>query len=338
MTTVINAGHFRAAPSSWPVPQLAGFGAIAARLYELQVREASQYAPLAEDNRVSLQLVAPTRGRIFDRYGDLLADNAEGYRVVLVPSLARNVRDILERLALHVPIPLDDLEKLAVRARRQQSNIPLIVANDLTFEQIARLGLYAPELPGVQVEAASSRKYLAGDVVAHVVGHVGSVDKVGIDDDPMLKLPGMKIGRTGVERGLDERLRGRAGIIRYEVDARGQIIRTLSQTDPVRGDDIALTIDTGLQAAVTERLAREKRAASVAIDTQTGDIVHMVSMPTHDPGDLVRRVSHDQWSQIQAKIQERGNEPMINRAIRGLYPPAPRSRWSQPWLRCKPEL
>ncbi len=188
--------------------QVAGFAAVATKLYQLQVMQGSLYAPMADENRINVQLIAPVRGRIFDRFGRLLAGNDEGFRAVLVPSLAGNVRQVLERLSRIVPVTPDELDRLATRAKRQQPNVPLIVVGDLTFEQISSIGLFAPQLPGVQIEAAATRRYFAGETVAHVVGHVGNVERVAVDDDPVLRLPGLRVGRTGIERGLDERLRG----------------------------------------------------------------------------------------------------------------------------------
>ena len=297
--------------------QLAGYGLLTSNLHDLQVVQAARYAPIADENRINVQLVAPVRGRIFDRFGRLLAGNQEGFRAVLIPSLANNVGQVLGRLARVIPVSTEEQERLVARARRQQPNVPLIVSNHLTFEQIASIGLLAPQLPGVQVEAAATRHYLAGEATAHVVGHVGGVERFAVDDDPVLKLPGMRVGRTGIERGMDARLRGRSGSIKHEVDARGRIVRTLAEVEPAPGGDVALTIDTELQRAVGERLSRERRASTVAIDTETGDVVLMVSMPTHDPGDLVKGVTARTW----AKLKESGNDPMVNRAIRGLYPP-----------------
>lgn len=297
--------------------QIACFAAVASKLYEVQVMQGSAYAPLAEDNRINVQLVAPLRGRIFDRFGRLLAGNDEGYRVVVIPSEAGNVRLVLERLSQIIPLAAEEQDKLAARARRQQPNVPLIVAGELTFEQIAGIGLAAVHLPGVQVEASASRRYLEGDAVGHVVGHVGNVERTAVDDDPVLRLPGMRIGRTGVERGMEEYLRGRSGVIRREIDARGHIVRTLSETEPQRGRDIAITIDTDLQRAVAARLAQEQQAAAVVIDTRGGDVVAMASVPTHDPAALVKGATNRTW----AKLREGGGQQMLNRAIRGLYPP-----------------
>ena len=152
--------------------QVACFAAVASKLYEVQVMQGSAYAPLAEDNRINVQLVAPVRGRIFDRFGRLLAGNDEGYRVIMVPSEAGNVRLVLERLSQIIPLAGEEQEKLVARARRQQPNVPLIVASEVTFDQIAGIGLAALHLPGVQVEGSASRRYHEGDVVGHVVGHV----------------------------------------------------------------------------------------------------------------------------------------------------------------------
>lgn len=296
--------------------QMAAFGAVTAKLYDLQVQQSGRYAPLADENRINIQLIAPIRGRIFDRFGRLLAGNREGFRVVLVPSLAGNVRPVLERLSRLVPISAEEQERLVVRARRQQPNVPLIVSGELSFEQIAAIGLQAPHLPGIRIEAAAARVYHDGDVVGHVVGHVGNVERVAADDDPVLRLPGLRVGRTGIELGLEERLRGRGGAIRQEVDARGRIVRILSETEPGRGEDVALTLDTELQRALVERLAQERRAAAVVIDTVGGDVVAMVSVPTHDPAKLLRG-----GARAWAKLDESGNDPMLNRASRGLYPP-----------------
>jgi penicillin-binding protein 2 len=297
--------------------QTAAFGVLASKLYQVQVLDGQRLAPLAEDNRINIQMLAPARGRILDRTGLLLADNADDFRAIIIPSLAGNLALILERVSRLIPLEAEERDKLIARAKRQQPNVPLIVAGALNFSQIASLNLQAPHLPGVQIEAASTRRYFSGDAVGHVVGHVGHVDRVGIDDDPILRLPGLKVGRTGVERGLDDRLRGGGGAIKHEIDARGRIVRTLAETAPTRGDDVVLTIDTELQRKVGARLSRERRASSVVIDTQSGEVVAMVSVPTHNPSEIVKGVTARTWE----RMRQSGNDPMVNRAIRGQYPP-----------------
>lgn len=297
--------------------QVVGLGVLAAKLYQLQVLDGMHYAPLAEENRINVQLLAPMRGRILDRFGTVLATNEEGFRAIITPSLAGNIREVLGRLQRIVEITPDDIERAVTRGRRQQPHLPIIVANELTFDQVAEINLLASQLPGLQVEVDPRRLYPGGAAMGHVVGYVGNVDRVGLDDDPVLRLPGARIGRTGIERGMEDRLRGRSGSIKHEVDARGRIVRTLAESEASRGDDVVLTIDTGLQRAVMARLASERRAAAVALDTVTGEVMAMASVPTHDPSDLVKGLTRRNWAQLR----QADNNPMLNRAIRGQYPP-----------------
>lgn len=297
--------------------QAAGLGVLSAKLYQLQVMDGRRYAPLAEENRISVQLIAPPRGRILDRFGAILATNAEGFRAVITPSLAGNVREVLGRLQRIMPIADEDIERTVARARRQQPHLPLIVANGLSFDQVAEINLLAAQLPGLQAEVDSRRTYPGGAAIGHVVGYVGNIDRVGLDDDPVLRLPGARIGRTGIERGMEGRLRGRSGSIKHEVDARGRIVRTLTEIEASRGEDVVITLDAGLQRVVMQRLEKQRRAAAVALDIATGDVVLMASVPAHDPGDLVRGLTRRNWAQLQ----QANNNPMLNRAIRGQYPP-----------------
>ena len=297
--------------------QVGLLGALAARLYQLQVLDNVHYVPLAEDNRINVQLIAPMRGRIFDRFGEVLAANREGYRAVLVPALAGNVRLVLDRLARIVPIELEERERLVQRGRRQAGNVPLVVATELGWEQLAAINVHAPSLPGVQIELAGRRRYFHGSTVGHVVGYVGGVERTALDDDPVLRLPGMRQGRAGVERGLEDMLRGQRGMLRHEVNARGDIVRHLDQQEPRRGQDVVLTIDTGLQSRVLTRLQSEKRAAAVVMDVVDGEVILMASVPTHDPAALI----DDASGQTLRRMRLTQHNPMLNRAIRGLYPP-----------------
>jgi penicillin-binding protein 2 len=297
--------------------QAGAFGILSTRLYQLQVVDESRYALLAEENRINLQVLAAERGRLLDRYGEVLADNKEGYRAEIVPSLAGDVRGVLQRLSRIVAIGAEDQERYVQRARRQPVNIPIIVASDLTWEQLAQINLLAPQLPGVRTESAGRRRYFHGRTVGHIVGYVGSVDRAALDDDPVLRLPGIRIGKTGVERGMDEALRGGGGTVKQEVDVRGRIIRILERSEPLPGRDVAITIDTKLQERVLQRLSRERRAASVIMHVDSGEVVAMGSVPTFDPNDIVTGLNDRGWNRLQSAR----DDPMTNRALRGLYPP-----------------
>lgn len=297
--------------------QVVGFGAVGARLYQLQVMDESRYAPLAEDNRIGTHVLAPERGRILDRFGDVLADNDEGFRATLIPGRTSDVRQTLALFARIVPMTADEQERLLARARRHSRGVPVVLAGDLSFEQVAEINLLAPRLHGVKTERAPKRRYYRGTQVGHIVGYVGSVERFALDDDPVLRLPGARIGKSGVELGMEETLRGVAGAERLEVDARGRIVRLLEQTAPRPGRDVVLTIDTSLQARVMARLARERRAAAVVLDARNGEVLALASVPAFDPDGLVRGVQADAW-RLLANDPEK---PLFNRAIGGLYPP-----------------
>lgn len=308
--------------------QLGAFGVITAHLFRLQVLDGARYVPLAEENRINVQMLAPTRGRIFDRFGEVLANNREAYRAVMVPALAHDVRSVVALFSRFVPLPPGEQDRIVLRARRQPANLPILLAGDLTFEQIAEINLFAPQLPGVRTEIDSRRQYYHARTVGHVVGFVGAIERPALDDDPVLRLPGMRIGKTGVEQGLDEMLRGEGGHIKHEVDARGRIVRNLEQVDPAPGNDIVLTIDTELQAAVLKRLSEERRGALVAMDLTSGEIVAMASVPRFDPDVAMLPTSEPPTtalarakSKVLRRVRTVADNPLVNRAIRGAYPP-----------------
>ncbi len=297
--------------------QAALFTALGARLYHLQVQEHNRYALLADENRISVEVLSAPRGRILDRFGDVLSANSDGYRLTVIPSAAGNLDLILRRLARLVPITEVERQRFLQQARRQSPNLPLIVAQDLTWEVLAEINLQAPFLPGVRTEEAGRRRYFNGDSMGHIVGYVGAVERRAMDDDPVLRLPWMRIGKTGIEGGMETALRGTRGSVTSEIDARGRILRHLDRTEPKPGTDVRLTIDQVLQARVLERLENFRRAAAVVMDTQTGDVLAMASVPTFDPGAVVDSADPKAWAQLQAAA----DDPLTNRAARGLYPP-----------------
>lgn len=302
--------------------QLGAFGLIGTQLFRLQVLESSRYAPLAEENRINLQVLAPQRGRILDRNGEVLADNREAYRAVLTPALSDDVRRVVARFSEIVPIAGEMQERIVLRARRQPSHLPVVLAGDLDFEQIARINLMAPYLPGIRTEPDSRRRYFRGPTVAHVVGFVGASGRAALDDDPVVRVPGMRIGKSGVERGMDQLLRGRGGHVKHEVDARGRIIRELEHVEPAAGSDVVVTIDTGLQERAIERLSRERRAALVAMDVTNGEVLVMASVPGFDNASLARAEPQTAGPAVAArKLLTTANNPLVNRTIRGAYPP-----------------
>ena len=317
--------------------QVAILGALGSRLYQLQVLDADRYSLLADDNRFSTLPLAPVRGRIIDRFGVALASNEETFRVSIVPALAGNIEQVLDRLGNLVMVPAEDRLRIIARARRQAANLPILVASDLTWDQVAAVNLHAPELPGIDTETFSRRIYDHSTIVGHVVGHVGAVERFAMGDEPILRIPGMRIGRAGVERGMDRALRGLAGEVRREVDVRGRIVRNVARTEATSGDDLALTIDLEFQRFLTERVKSVRRAAVVALDVETGEVVGMASSPGYDPALNVpqppppqpasfeppagrRRARALRSGQLQARRRAK-TDALFNRVTSGLYPP-----------------
>jgi penicillin-binding protein 2 len=297
--------------------QAAGFGLVGWRLFQLQVIEEGRYAPLADDNRVNLQVVAPKRGRLLDRRGAVLADNEETFRATLTPATTRDISGSLATFRRIVPLTPDEVEKIIRRAKKQNRNISIPIATNITFDQVAQINLMAPQLPGIRTEILWQRRYHGGAPAGHVVGYVGSVERVSVDDDAVMRLPEMRVGKSGVEAGLDVELRGTGGTQKIEVDARGRIVRYLESSPAKPGRDIALTIDTNLQRQVLERLQSERRAACVVLDIAGGEIVAMASTPSYDPAEIADGISDDAWQRLMLS----DDKPLLNRAIGGQYPP-----------------
>lgn len=297
--------------------QAAGFALVGWRLFDLQVLESRKYAPLAEENRINLQVLAPKRGRILDAFGRVLADNDENFRVTITPALAKNVGGVLRRVSHIVPLTDDEIARIVARARKQGRNVPTTIASDLSFEQVAKLNLFAPSLPGIKTDFAWRRRYHDGAALSHVVGFVGSVERFGIGDDAVARLPEMRIGKSGAELGFDADLRGTGGTQKAEVDARGRIVRDLETVDPVAGRDVSLTIDSDLQRLAVSRMQSERRAAAVMLDIATGETEVMASVPGFDPAGIAGGISDADWQ----RLSDSDDKPLLNRAIAGQYAP-----------------
>jgi len=296
--------------------QAALFALLAGRMYYLQVIEADQYKMLAEENRINLRLLSPPRGRILDRFGEELAGNQQNYRVLLIPEQTASVEETLQRLAKLIPIAEHDWKRVLREARRKRGFVPITVAENLKWEQFASINVHSPDLPGVQPDVGETRHYPFRGAFAHVVGYVGAVAEAELGADPLLELPGFRIGKSGIERTHDLDLRGKAGNSRVEVNAYGRVIRELARRHGQPGGEVVLTIDASLQRHVAGLLAGES-ASGVVLDIYTGDVLALVSMPTFDPNAFNYGLSHDAWRTLVNDPKT----PMVNKAIAGQYPP-----------------
>jgi penicillin-binding protein 2 len=293
------------------------FGLLGWRLRQLQILDSSEYRLLSDENRITFQLVAPGRGTIFDRFGGTLAEDRENLRVLVVPVFCKDLAATLEAIGHIVPVSAAEKDRVRRAARRQSGYFPVLVTEGISWRQFALLNILAPQLPGVQTDSSSYRLYPAAQNTAHVVGYVGMAGKAEVDEDPMMRLPGFRTGKTGIEKGFDKALRGSPGTIRYEVDAHGRIVRELGKSPSKRGRDLVLTIDRSLQAFAQKRLEENRVASIVALDALTGEVLVMASHPTFNPNDIAFRSDPARIAQM-ARVRD---QPFENRALRGLYPP-----------------
>ena len=297
--------------------QAALFTVLAGRMYYLQVVESDRYAMLAEDNRINLRLLPPPRGRIVDRFGVPVAVNRQNYRVVLVREQARDVKQTLEALAQVIDLPEYDFERILREAERKHAFVPVAVRDYLSWEELSRVEVNAPDLPGVSIEVGQTRNYPYGESMTHVLGYVSSVSEREQTGDPLLQLPGFRIGKQGAEKQYDLQLRGTAGTSHLEVNALGRVIREVRREEGKPGQDLVLTLDAGLQSFVHDRLKGERSASSVLLDVRNGDVLALASLPGYDPNIFNTGLTRETWN---ALVRD-SLSPLTNKAIAGHYAP-----------------
>ncbi|MGH6865597.1 MAG: penicillin-binding protein 2 [Methyloceanibacter sp.] len=297
--------------------QIGLFGLLGWRLYQLQVLDSSEYRLLSDENRLTMLLVAPERGAIYDRFGTLMAQDKENLRVLVTPAFCNHLEGTLDALSTIVSISPYSRDRVMRAAKRQSGYYPVLVAEGLSWRQFALLNVLAPQMPGVRTDRSAHRVYSHATSMAHVVGYVGMADKTEVDEDPVMRLPGFRMGKTGIEKSLDGQLRGKPGAIKYEVDAHGRVVRELGSQPSTRGKDVVLTIDHHLQNVAQNRIKEHRVASIVVLDIVTGGILVMASTPTFDPNAIAFNPDAEEWSAL-AKAKD---HPLQNRAVRGQYPP-----------------
>lgn len=289
---------------------------LVARMYYLQVVEAKKYATLSDENRINLRLLSPPRGRILDRFGVPLADNRQSYRVDIIAERASDVSRTLAALESILPLSPHEQKRILRTIRRKRGFVPVNIRENLSWDDVSRIAVNAPDLPGILIQEGRSRDYPFGSAAAHLVGYVGAVSSAEETGDPLLRMPDFRIGKSGVERVYDLMLRGKPGSRQVEVNAHGRSIKELSRKEPTPGKDLALTIDMGLQKFLATRLGKES-ATAIVIDTRGGEIMALASSPSFRPAafqDGLDRLTWRTWREDRGK-------PLIDKATSGQYPP-----------------
>ncbi|WP_192965831.1 penicillin-binding protein 2 [Phycobacter azelaicus] len=300
--------------------QLAFVGGLAARMRYLQVDQADQFRLLAEENRINIRLLPPARGEIFDRNGITLAQNSPSYRITIVPEDAGDVGQVIAKLSRLIPLAPEDVERALTEMRRSPPFLPVTLADQIGWEDISKVAVNAPALPGITPEVGLTRVYPQQSAFAHVVGYVGPVSDYDLSKmespEPILRIPRFQIGKVGFEAKREDALRGKAGAKRVEVNAMGRVMRELDRREGEPGADMQLTVNAELQSYVQARLGTES-AAAVIIDCEDGDIHAIASSPSFDPNLFVRGISVADYRMLT----EDPYRPLANKAVQGTYPP-----------------
>lgn len=299
--------------------QAALLAALAGRLYQLQVVETDRFATLADENRINLRLLAPSRGLIFDRGGEPLAVNRNNFRAMATSDRGRGAELLVDRLDQILNLGDAEKARLLRDLRRSRNAQPVVVRENLGWEEVARVEFNAPELPGVFIDLGQSRDYPEGELMSHIVGYTGRVadEDLAGRDDPVLGLPTMRFGKKGVERSLEDDLRGRAGAVQVEVNAVGRVVRELDRTDGQPGANALLTIDLDLQRFAAEKMKAYQSGSVVVMDVVTGDVLAMASTPGFDPSTFARGITQSEWRELL----DNPERPLHNKSIAGVYPP-----------------
>ena len=290
--------------------------ALVGRMYFLQVIESKRYKTLADENRVNFRLLAPLRGRIVDRLGVPIADNQQNYRVLLVPEQTDDIEKTLLRLGRLIPISESEKNYIMREVRRKRSFVPVTLRENLSWEDVARIEVNSPDLPGIMIDVGQSRFYPYALETAHVLGYVAAVSEGETTGDPLLELPGFRIGKSGVEKVYDLSLRGTSGSLQVEVNAYGRVIRELERNEGQSGTRLQLTIDTELQKLASEKL-RGESGSVVVMDIHGGEVLAMVSTPSFDPNVFNKGLSTSDWNALISNDRS----PLINKSIGGHYAP-----------------
>lgn len=288
------------------------------RMYYLQVLESDRYKTLAEENRISTRLLAPPRGLIFDRFGQPMAQNNQNFRVLVISEQTEgNLNATLEALNKILPLTDGEIQRIRKDVRRSRDFTPVTIRENLTWEQMAAIQLNAPDLPGIIIDEGLSRFYPFKESAAHVIGYVGAVSEEEIaSGNPLLKLPGFRVGKSGIELEYNTALCGKEGAQRVEVNAVGRVIREIERDEGIPGTTLPLTIDMRLQKIAYEKMKNESGAA-VLLDIYTGEVLALVSTPSFDPNKFNRGLSNEEWEEISTNERN----PLLNKALGGLYSP-----------------
>ena len=301
------------------VAKIVIFTGIIARLFSLQITENKKYLTLSDKNRLREWRLPPIRGEFLDYFGNVIAGNLKVYQVHVIPEQVENFNYLMSRLREILELSNSEFNKILKKKNRQKTWETLVVSENLTWEQFSKLNYFLHDLTGAKPVLSVSRDYPFNENYTHVLGYVSEASEKDILNNDAIKnnhVPGLKVGKTGLEKSFESDLIGTNGIKRYEVNAYGKRINQLDHQDGLKGKTIRLTLDTEVQKLCTE-LLRDKAGSISVMDIYTGDIVAMHSSPSFDPNLFLFGISQDNWQ----LIRNNPLKPLVNKTLAGIYSP-----------------
>ena len=295
------------------------FVGIIVRLFSLQITETNKYLTLSDKNRLREWRLPPVRGDFLDYFGNIIAGNLKVYQLHVVPEQVENFKYLMLRLKEILNLSRGEYEKIIKQKKKQKSWETLIVSENLSWEQFTKINYFLHDLTGAKAVLSVSRDYPFDSNYTHVLGYVSEASAKDILNNEVIKqshVPGLKVGKTGLEKSFENDLIGVNGVQRYEVNAYGKRIKQIDHEEGTKGKTIRLTIDTEIQKYCNELLGSS--AGSITImDIYTGDIIAMQSSPSFDPNLFLFGISQDDWQ----LIRNNPLKPLLNKTLSGLYSP-----------------
>ena len=295
------------------------FTGIFLRLFSLQINDNKKYLTLSDKNRLREWRLPPVRGEFVDYFDNIIASNSEVYQLHVTPEEVENFRYLMLRLKDILALNNREFNKILKQKKNQKSWETIVVSDNLTWEQFVKVNYYLYDLAGAKPVISVSRNYPFDKNYTHILGYVSRASKDDILKNETIKnhhVPGLKVGKTGLEKSFEEELIGSNGVERYEVNAYGKRIKQIDYKEGKKGKRIKLTIDTEIQK-LANNLLKDKSGSISVMDIYTGEILAMQSAPSFDPNLFVFGISQDDWQ----LIRNNPLKPLINKTISGLYSP-----------------
>jgi penicillin-binding protein 2 len=287
------------------------------RLIYLQIVGHEHYTTLAKDNSIKIEPLVPTRGIIYDRRGKVLADNTQSFSLELIPEQISDLNDTLKRLQKLLNISDEKIDQYQKQRKRQKRFVSTPLLISMTDEEIAKFAVVRPYFPGVDIQARLVRHYPYAELASHVIGYVGRINEAEMKSLPIAEYRGSThVGKIGIESTYETELHGKTGYAEIETNVQARAINTVNSVPPVPGENLYLSLDIDLQKTAYDALG-DFNGAVVAIDVKTGGVLVFASRPGFDPNPFVIGIANDAYQALQSSE----NQPLYNRALRGLYPP-----------------